>query len=217
MDQTDFEQMRRTMVSNQLRPNAVSDSRVVALMGTVSRENFVPEEWKATAYTDREIPVGHGRSLNTPMATGRLLTEAQIEKYDRVLLIGASTGYTAALLAGLAAHVTALEEDPDLLARARANVGDLANVELVEGRLNQGWAAGAPYDLIFIDGAVEDVPQAIIAQLSEQGRLATGLMDESVSRLAIGRRGGTGFGVTAFADADAAILPGFSKPRGFTF
>jgi protein-L-isoaspartate(D-aspartate) O-methyltransferase len=131
-------------------------------------------------------------------------------------VVAAATGYAAALLARLAGPVTALEEDPELAAEARANLAG-SGVRLVEGPLASGCADGAPYDLILIDGAVECVPEALIAQLADGGRLATGLLENGVTRLAIGRRAGEGFGMAAFADAAAAILPGFAKPRAFKF
>lgn len=209
--------MRRAMVASQLRTTAVNDARVVAAMSSVARERFVPAERAALAYVDTAVPVASGRSLNTPMATGRLLTEAGVQPGDKILLVGTATGYTAALLAELAKTVVALEADVDLSRAARANLADIANVTLVEGALAAGFAAQAPYDVILIDGAVEEVPTALVDQLADGGRLATGLVDGTVARLAIGRRAGTGFGLTAFADADSVILPGFEKARVFTF
>jgi protein-L-isoaspartate(D-aspartate) O-methyltransferase len=150
------------------------------------------------------------------MALGRLLTEAAPKPGERVLVVAAATGYAAAVMARLAGPVTALEEEGALAAEARANLAG-TGVGLVEGPLASGWADGAPYDLILIDGAVEGVPEALVGQLADGGRLATGLLENGVTRLAIGRRAGEGFGMAAFADAAAAILPGFAKPRAFKF
>lgn len=208
--------MRRAMVSNQLRTTAVNDPRVIAVMGEIARERFVPDDKAVIAYTDALLPLGRGRALNPPMVTGRLLTEANVSSGDRVLLVGAGTGYTAALLGRLAGSVIALEEDPALAARARSTVAE-PNVRVVEGELAAGWPEGAPYDLIFIDGAVEAVPPALIAQLADGGRLAAAVTQGGVTRLGIGRRGGQGFGMTSFADADAAPLPGFARPVEFSF
>ncbi|MFW2852740.1 protein-L-isoaspartate O-methyltransferase family protein [Sphingomonas sp. TX0543] len=213
----DFEAMRTAMVVSQLRPNAVNDPRVVTAMARVAREKFVPSEAAALAYRDTSVALGNGRSANLPIATGRLLTEARLLPGDRVLLIGAATGYTAAVLAGLVAHVVAVESDADLLARARAALADTAAVELVEGPLEQGYAAGAPYDAMIVDGAVEELPQSLIVQLREGGRVATGLIDRGITRLATGRRTGTGFGVADFADIETVVLPGFARRRGFSF
>ena len=214
-DQT-FDQMRRAMVVSQLRTTAVNDPRVLAAMGEVPRQRFVPPENASLAYTDSAIPLGQGRALNPPMVIGRLLTEARVGSGDRVLLIGAGTGYSAELLGRLAASVVAVEQDKALLAQAREAV-TAPNVRLVEGDLAAGWADGAPYDLILIDGAVEEVPPALVDQLAEGGRLAAVIVERGVTRLAIGRRAGGGFGMTSFADAAAATLPGFARAVEFSF
>jgi protein-L-isoaspartate(D-aspartate) O-methyltransferase len=112
--------------------------------------------------------------------------------------------------------VVAVEEDPALAGFAREALAG-SGAELVEGPLAKGHEAGAPYDLILIDGAVESVPDAIVAQLAEGGRLAAGIVDRGVTRLGVGRKGAGGFGLTIFTDAAAAILPGFVKPRMFSF
>jgi protein-L-isoaspartate(D-aspartate) O-methyltransferase len=150
------------------------------------------------------------------MALGRLLTEAAPRRGERALAIGVATGYAAAVLARLVGRCVAVEEDSDLAAAARRNLAGF-DVRLVEGPLVEGCSDEAPYDLILIDGAVESVPDALVAQLAEGGRLATGLLENGVTRLAIGRRAGEGFGMAAFADAAAAVLPGFGKPRAFKF
>lgn len=217
MTEQNFHAMRQAMVASQLRPNAVDDPRVIAAMDAVPRERFVPAERAAIAYVDTAIPLGDGRALNPPMALGRLLTRAEVAPADSVLLIGAATGYGAAVLARLAARVVAVEADAALVAQATAALADAANVAVVTGALAAGHGAGAPYDLIVIDGAVAEVPEALVAQLADDGRLVTGLVEDGVTRLAIGRRGGTGFGLDAFADADTVLLPGFDKPPIFRF
>lgn len=213
----DFETMRRAMVASQLRTNAVNDPRVVAAMTNVARERFVPAERAALAYVDRPVEVAPGRSLNPPMVTGRLLTEAHVRPGDHVLLVGAATGYTAALLARLCRSLVALEEAPELAGKCRANVAGTANVTVVEGPLSKGHAQGAPYDLIFVDGAIEQVPDSLVEQLADGGRLAAVVIRDGVHRLAVGRRAGSGFGFAEFADADGVPLPGFERPRAFTF
>lgn len=205
------------MVSNQLRTNNVSDPRIVAAMEAVARERFVPAERAKIAYIDLPVPLSGGRALNSPLATARLITESGVEAGEKVLLVGAATGYAAAILAELGAEVTALEEDGALLATAKAALAGKTNVTLVSGPLNGGWKKGAPYDVIIIDGAVESVPEAIASQLSATGRLLTGLVDRGVTRLATGRRAGSGVGLVAFADVETVVLPGFATPKGFSF
>ncbi|MGL4302350.1 MAG: protein-L-isoaspartate O-methyltransferase family protein [Sphingomonas sp.] len=214
---TEAEAMRHAMVVSQLRPNAVNDPRVVAAMARVPREDFLPVPLRTLAYRDRPLPLGDGRYANLPEATGRLLTEAKIQPGDDALLIGAGGGYTAALLAALAGKVVAVESDPALLAIARPALADFANVALVEGALTAGAPDHAPYTLIVIDGAVEQVPPALIDQLVPGGRLVTGIVDRGVTRLALGIRTAGGFGLTDFADVACAVLPGFARPREFAF
>ena len=216
MSDYDFEYMRRSMVASQLRTTGVADARVLAAIGDVPREKFVPEDRVPIAYADTSVPLGNGRELSPPMATARLLSEAGPRGHERALVVGAATGYSAAVMARVAKTVVAVEEDPALAAFARAALAG-SEVELVEGPLHEGHAAGGPYDLILIDGAVESVSDAIIAQLTEDGRLATGIVERGVTRLAVGRRAGGGFGLTVFTDSSTAILPGFAKPRTFSF
>ncbi|MGN7161382.1 protein-L-isoaspartate O-methyltransferase family protein [Sphingomonas sp. SAFR-052] len=212
----DFEAMRHAMVVSQLRTSAVSDPRVVDAMGDVPREAFVPAAQTALAYRDAPLPLGGGRAINPPLITGRLLVAADIRPTDRVLLVGAAMGYAAAVLARLAGSVVALEEDTALAGAARDAIAD-AKVRVVEGPLKAGWVEGAPYDVIVIDGAVEEVPDAIAGQLAPGGRLTTGLVDRGVTRLALGRRSEGGFGVVDFADLECVVLPGFAKPKTFQF
>ena len=209
--------MRHAMVASQLRTNAVSDVRVVAAMDLVPREAFLPAGVADLAYRDTAVPLSHGRAQNVPIATGRLLTQAELRPTDRVLLIGAAGGYTAAVLAELVAAVVAVESDPALVAIARAALAGHATVSLIDGPLSEGHAAGAPYDVLVIDGAVEAVPQPLVDQLAIGARIVGGLMDRGVTRLAAGRRTAGGFALLDFADIDCVPLPGFAVPRSFTF
>ncbi len=212
-----FEAMREAMVASQLRTSAVNDPRVVDAMARVPREDFVPQALRSLAYRDRPLPLGGGREMNTPLATGRLLTEAAIGKGDSVLLIGAAGGYAAMVLADIAAKVVAVEEDPALLAVATAAVAAHPGIVLVEVALAAGAPEHAPYDVVVIDGAVERLPDALVRQVRVGGRIVTGVIDRGVARLAMGERTEGGFGLFDFADVDCVILPGFEKPRGFRF
>ena len=211
------EAMRHAMVASQLRTNAVDDPRVVAAMATVPREDYLPAASATLAYRDTAIPLGGGRMLNVPMATGRLLARAALRAEDRVLLIGAAGGYAAAVLARIVAQVTAVESDPALADHARRALAGVRGVRVVEGDLAAGDPGGAPYDLVMIDGAVEHLPDALIDQVAPGGRMVAGLDDRGVVRLAAGRRTGGGFSLEPFADADCVVLPGFARPRGFRF
>lgn len=213
----DFQSMRTAMVASQLRPSGVTDPRVIAAMAETPRERFVPAGTEELAYRDTTIDLGQGRRANTPLATARLLVEARLRATDRVLLIGAGMGYAAAILAQIVAEVVAVERTPALAAAARANLAAYPNVSVVEGALELGHAEGAPYDVLVIDGAVEQVPATLYTQLVQRGRAVTGLIDRGVSRLAVGARDADTLGLLPFVDYDSVPLPGFAKPRSFTF
>lgn len=200
------------MIDSQLRPQGVSNPAVVQAMATVSRERFVAPEARPLAYTDRAVPIGGGRLMSGPAVLGLLLTELAPLAGERALVVGCGSGYSAAILQALDVDVVALEVDPALASDARGH-----GIDAVEGPLDQGWSKSAPYDLILIDGAIEYIPDAIVAQLTPNGRLGTALLDRGVARLVVGRRAGDGFGLHSLADAGAAALPGFAKPPRFAF
>ncbi len=158
------------MVDNQLRPQGVSDPAVLQAMATVPREQFLPDQSRPLAYVDRAIAIGPGRFLSAPAVLGQLLTQMAPERGQRALVIGAGTGYSAALLAAMGLEVVAVESAPELAGKARE-----LGVAVIEAPLEAGHRAGAPYDQILIDGAVEAIPDAIIAQLADGGRLGTAL------------------------------------------
>jgi protein-L-isoaspartate(D-aspartate) O-methyltransferase len=212
-----FEAMRHAMVASQLRTNAVNDPRVVEAMAKVPRENYLPVEHRGIAYRDTLLPLAGGRRHNSPLATGRLLTEAQVRPQDHVLLIGAAGGYAAAVLALLAGSVVALEEEESLVALARTALASEPKVEVAQGPLNAGWSAAAPYDLLIVDGAVEQMPDALVAQVKPGGRVLSGVVDRGVTRLAAGRRTDGGFGLVDFMDIECTQLPGFRRLRTFQF
>lgn len=217
LDRAASETMRHAMVSSQLRTNAVSDQRILVAMNTLPREDYVPAEVRGIAYRDTALPVAGGRAINLPMVTGRLLTEAYLERGDRVLLIGVAGGYTAAILAEIVADVVAVEEDATLAALAREALAGTANVRIVEAPLAAGAADHGPYDVLVIDGAIEHVPDALVGQVKTGGRVVTGLVENGVTRLATGRKTDGGFGLSAFLDSDCIVLPGFAVPQGFRF
>jgi protein-L-isoaspartate(D-aspartate) O-methyltransferase len=204
--------MRVAMVSNQLRTNNVNDPRVIAAMEAVPREQFVPDDRRALAYVDVPIPLGNGRALNSPLATGRLITEAEIRAGEKVLLIGAATGYAAAVLSQLGAKVTGLEEDASLLASTES-----PGVAWVCGPLSAGWKKSGPYDVIIADGSIEILPDALRDQLADGGRFVGGMIDDGVSRLVAGRRAGKSLSLVPFAEIETVRLPGFEKPQVFNF
>ncbi len=208
----DYAAARRAMVESQLRPQGIVDPLVVAAMGRVERERFLPDEVRPLAYSDRAVAIGGGRFLPAPTVLGQLLTEMRAEPGQRALVVGAGTGYSAAVLAEMGLDVVALESSPELATHARE-----LGIDVVEGKLEAGHKPGAPYDHILIDGAVESIPDAIVDQLADGGRLGTALIDRGVSRLIVGRKVGGAFGYLSIGDAGTPALPGFSRPKAFTF
>lgn len=217
MSEANFETMRAAMVSNQLRTSAVSDAQVVEAMGAVPREAFMPADRTDLAYIDTPVAVGDGRSINPPLVTGRLLTALAPRAGERALVVGAATGYAAAVLGQIGLSVTALEENATLAAFAAGALAGSAGIRVVSGPLAQGAAQGAPYDVILIDGAVEQVSDALKAQLTDGGRMAGAVIERGVTRLAFGRKVGNSLVLADFVDSEAVPLPGFAAPAGFVF
>jgi protein-L-isoaspartate(D-aspartate) O-methyltransferase len=208
----DFRAARAAMVESQLRPQGVTDPAVLDAMGSIAREKFLPPETRPLAYVDRGVSMGEGRFLPAPAVLGSLLTQMTPRRGQRALIVGAGTGYSAAVLAAIGLSVTALESSAALAASARDN-----NVDVVEGPLEAGWKKGAPFDQILFDGAVEHIPDALIAQLADGGRLGAGLFDRGITRLIVGRKVGGAFGYLSLSDAGVPALPGFARPKSFTF
>jgi protein-L-isoaspartate(D-aspartate) O-methyltransferase len=208
----DYAAARAAMVESQLRPEGVTDLAVLGAMGTIEREKYLPESTRPLAYSDRAVALGEGRFITPATVLGQLLTRMKPEAGQRALVVGAGTGYSAAVLARMGLDVVALESSSDLARHAR----DLG-VETIEGPLEAGWPEGAPYDLILIDGAVEAISDAITDQLAERGQLGTVLIERGIARLIVGRKAGGAFGYLSLGDAGTPPLPGFGRPKAFTF
>ena len=208
----DFAAAREAMIESQLRPQGVTDPAVLEAMGRVQRERFLPNETRPLAYVDRAVSIGSGRFLSAPAVLGQLLTQMMPERGQRALVVGAGSGYSVAVLTEMGLDVLAIESDPTLIAAARDS-----GVRASEAPLAGGDPQHAPYDQILIDGAVEYIPDEIIEQLADGGRLGTALIDRGITRLVIGRKAGGAFGTLSVADAGVPALPGFSRPKAFTF
>ncbi len=209
---------RNLMVDGQLRPNRVNDRRILDAMRSLPRETFVPANLSALAYIDDNVRLGGGRVLLKPLVLARLLQLARPRAGEAALLVGCGSGYGAAVLAYCGVQVTALEEDPALLALARRANLDAAAITLVEGRLADGVPGAAPFDLVVIEGAVREIPAAIGRQVSANGRLVTILAPQGSAGVAVLAEPSVG-GLRAQAefDASAPLLPGLAPPPGFTF
>lgn len=217
----DFAAARRFMVDGQLRPNRVEDPRIVAALRELPRERFVPPALAARAYADADIPLPGGRAMLKPLVIARLVQLTGLKRGERALVLAAGTGFGAALLAAIGGVVTAVEADPALLAVARAALPAAApadSVTVVQADPALGYAAGAPWDVILIDGGVGQVPQAIEEQLAEGGRLVTiGLAGGPPGRALLARRAGGTTTTTPAFDAHAPALAGFAAAPAFAF
>lgn len=209
-------EMRSAMIDSQLRTNDVTDPAVVGAMAAVPREAHVPAALAGVAYMDRAISLGNERALNAPLVTGRMLVAAAIRPGMRVLLVGSATGYTAALLAALGAEVHAVEEQGELMATAKAAIAN-DSINWVDGPLAAGAPDAAPFDRIIVEGAIDALPDALVAQLAEGGRMVAARRDGTVTRLVEGVKVGGTVALRSFADMDVAPLPGFAAPAGFRF
>ncbi len=209
---------RFNMVESQLRTNKVTDSKLLAALSRIPRQIFVPAGLAGVAYVDKSLRIAPNRYLIEPLVLARLLQEAIVEPTDKALVIGAGTGYSAAILADLAGSVTAVESDPALADTARSNLAALAVTGAVvhAGPLDQGHAASGPYDVILIDGMIADLPKRIAAQLADHGRLVTVQAQEG--RCGAGmlyrKLGGSVSGRILF-DATGPFLPGFEPRSAF--
>jgi protein-L-isoaspartate(D-aspartate) O-methyltransferase len=216
----DYGAARLNMVESQIRPNKVVDLGVLQAFLDVPRERFVPEHLRGIAYVDEDVPLGGGRYLMEPMVLGRFLQFALIQPHETVLEVGTGTGYGAAVMARLARHVVALESDPAMAARAHAALASVGagNVTVVEGALARGWHERAPYNVILFGGGVAQVPDAVVEQLADGGRLLaveTGTSGIGKAVLVMRTKGALSRRVVF--DAGTPLLPGFEPEASFVF
>jgi protein-L-isoaspartate(D-aspartate) O-methyltransferase len=215
---TNFAAARHNMVESQVRPNGITDHRIIDAMAQVKREDFVPAERKTIAYLDEDVELKEGRFLIEPMAFARMIHLALIKPTDKVLVVGAGTGYGAKVIAMLAKSVVALESDPDLLALARGFLAGAGNVEVVEGSLAAGHAAGAPYDVIIVEGRIGAVPESLFAQLANEGRIVAAIGNTDVSKMQIATLADGHRSSRSAFDVSIAPLPGFvAEKAAFVF
>ena len=220
---SDFSTARQKMVDGQVRPSDVTDIRVIDAMLAVSREAFVPQNQRAMAYLDLDLDVGEGvsakRFLIKPVVIAKMLQAAEISDTDHVLVVGCATGYAAAVAAKLAGRVTATESDSALAAKARDVLAQLGldNVTVGEAAAADGDPAGAPYDVIVLDGATEITPDRLYAQLRNGGRLVGVFATTRPPRAMIVTRSHDDFGNRALFDAVVPVLPGLERLPAFVF
>jgi protein-L-isoaspartate(D-aspartate) O-methyltransferase len=215
----DYETARQHMVDSQVRTNKVTDERLIEAIRALPRERFVPERARPRAYLDDDVEIAPGRYLMEPMVTARLIQAAEARPEDVALVVGAGTGYAAALLSRLANTVVALESEPRLAQRAGAVLSELSidNAVVFEGPLDAGCPKHAPYNVMHLDGAVEQVPAALTGQLAEGGRMVGVLLERGVGRACLWIKSGDAVSRRVLFDANVAPLPGFAAPPRFVF
>jgi protein-L-isoaspartate(D-aspartate) O-methyltransferase len=221
----DFALQRENMVEGQLRPSDLTDRRLLRIMLEIPREQFVPPSMRALAYIDEDLCIStaggrqNARYLLAPRVQAKLIQHLELDERDRVLDVGCGSGYSSAILARMAGAVVALEADAALAeqaAKALAAVGT-DRVALVTGPLAEGYARGGPYDAILVNGAVPEVPQGLLDQLKDGGRLTSVISDDTFGRAAQWRRLGTTFDQRTIFEAGAPRLPGFARRAEFVF
>jgi len=212
-------QARMAMIAGQIQPNRVSDERVLAAMRQVPRERFLPKSLRGIAYIDEDLEIAPGRYLMEPMVFAKLAMAAEIEPGEAVLDIGSATGYSTAVLAHLGEAVVGVEEDAGLAKQAGEALTALGvdNAAVIEAPLARGAPDQGPFDVVVIEGAVEAIPQALIDQLGEGGRLVcVRVKDGRNCGYVLTKTGGVAGG-REFCDAFTPFLPGFTIARGFRF
>jgi len=219
----DFAKARTTMVDCQIRTVDVTEYDVLDAFAAVPRETFAPDHLKPLAYIDEDIlvsaPGSAPRYVMEPGPLAKLVQLAEVQSTDKVLDVGTTTGYSAAILSRLAGSVVALESDDGLAATARANLTalDISNVEVVVGPLTEGFAAKAPYDVILLEGAVEVIPPALIDQIGEGGRIIAVVGAGLAAKAMIYTRSGGSVSGRPVFNTSVRTLPGFAKPKAFSF
>ena len=215
----DFAAARQNMVDCQILPNRVDDQRIVEALLKIPREKFVPDNLTGIAYVDEIVPLGGQRYVMEAMVVARLLQAAALNAEDVALSIGCGTGYATAVLAQIVDTVVAVEPDKGLAQKANENLAaiGLDNVAVVEGKLEDGNIDQGPYNVIFFDGAVQTVPDAICDQLAEGGRLVAIVAGERVGTAYLYSRFGGVISKREVFDAGTPLLPGFRKQKSFVF
>lgn len=216
----DIEQARFNMIEQQIRTWEVLDQNILSLLAVVKREEFVPAEHRSMAFVDTEVPLAHGQSMLAPKVEARILQELTVQRHERVLEIGAGSGYMAALLAHRAQHVTSVEVDPELAQFAIENLRRawVLNATVLTADGSKPIAAEGPFDVIVLSGSVAAVPSALLEQLKVGGRLTAIVGQEPIMRAVLVKREvEAGHSTVELFDTVAPRLSGFAEPSRFTF
>jgi protein-L-isoaspartate(D-aspartate) O-methyltransferase len=215
----DYRAVREAMVDTQVRTSDVARYPILDALLRVPREEYVPEEKKPVAYLGEHLPLGEGRVLLDPRTFAKMLDVLDVGPNDLVLDVGAGYGYSSAVLARLAEAVIALEEDPEMASEAEARLIEhgVDSAVVHRGPLVKGAPEHGPYDVIIIEGGVEQVPEALTAQLKRGGRIIAIHMDGNFGQTRLGRRWENGVGWRRSFDAAAPLIPSFAAAKAFEF
>jgi protein-L-isoaspartate(D-aspartate) O-methyltransferase len=214
---TDYPTLRTAMVDCQIRPSDVTKYPIIEAMLKIRREEFVPSDLRKVAYAGAHIALGGGRVVMDPRVLSKMLDALEIGPDHLVLEIGAGLGYGAAVIGHLAEAVIAVEQDEALADEAEVKLSDEAvdNAIVSKGALVDGAAKHGPYDVIVLNGGVEVIPEGLLAQLKEGGRIGAVFMDGNAGQCRVGVQTASGLAWRAVFDATAPVLPGFAKSAGF--
>ncbi len=192
---SDMSVARRAMIDSQLRTSGVNTGFVLTRMGSVAREDYVPEPARSTAYMDRAIPLGDGQYLGAPVMHGKMLEAADPQPADRVLIVSGGSEYLAELVRPMVATLDIVTADEAVAASQSA--GD--------------------YTLLMIDGAIEQFPDALGNRLADQARVVSGMVERGITKIVVGRKIGASVGLLPIAEMGVPLLPAFAKPKSWTF
>ncbi len=214
---TDFADRRRMMVDTQIRPADVTKYPIIEALLAIPRENFAPDAQAEVAYADQSIPLGEGRVIPEPRTLAKMLDALDVREDELVLDVGCGLGYSTAVVARLAQMVIGVEEDEALASEAQDLLSDsnADNAIVHQGALVDGAGEHGPYDVMIIEGGVEDIPAALLAQVKDGGRVAALFMSGALGEVKIGYKSGDQISWRFEFNAGAPVLPGFGKTVEF--
>ncbi|MCA2008745.1 protein-L-isoaspartate O-methyltransferase family protein [Tritonibacter mobilis] len=215
---TDFSDRRRMMVDTQIRPADVTKYPIIEALLAIPRENFVPDSQSEVAYADQSVPLSDGRVVPEPRTLAKMLDALDVRQDELVLDVACGLGYSTAVVARLAQMVIGVEEDESLAAEAQETLSNSSadNAIVHQGALTEGAAEHGPYDVILIEGGVEEVPDELLAQLKDGGRIAALFMSGALGEVKIGYKSAGRVSWRFEFNAGAPVLPGFAKPEVFS-
>lgn len=215
---TDFAARRTMMVDTQVRPNDVTKFPVIEAMLSIPREEFVPPSRRSVAYTGENLDIGHGRVLLEPRTLAKMVDALDIQPGEMALDLGCGYGYSSAVIARMAEAVVAIEENEEMVAEAERRLADAGvfNVAVLAGKLTEGNARQGPYDAILVGGGVEEIPEALLEQLKEGGRIVAIFLEGSLGVARIGLRLSGQVNWRYVFNAHAPLLQGFTRQKGFS-